>query len=406
MLVDPDVALCLTKKVTEDLQSNLVNDFNTPKFINGLLCPCILDPFKIPITNKFDCLDSDLASECSPLSITSDHSFFRSSNQDEGDQSCVVFACPSADYIDSTSSYCFGDFQFLPESDISSLNDVDNCLQFVASDSRQIDMVFDLPLGSDSQFNLDLFDLSFGLEVSLNEFVAPLATGVTDVDVDPMLGQSLSLSDWFFKEDLLLDGEMVSFVEVHLDIDMLLAERLDVHVVHGAPDVSEQVDHFGVLVGEITASSSVVHLDVNMNKLVELKDTVASHVSGDMVSVLSGQSNETGGNYAPSSSSRRGRRRKFAASSGLVRRSVRIRESCSLSSGEFPGSNSVSGVSEPGSGTHFDLGSIYSSYVLGDLSASDFRHLASSSAFIFSDFELDREFIRNKEFYRARSMGL
>ena len=53
-----------------------------------------------------------------------------------------------------------------------------------------------------------------------------------------------------------------------------------------------------------------------------------------------------------------------------------------------------------------DFGSVYSSYALGDLSASEFSQLASSSAFIFSDLELDREFIRSKELDRARSMGL
>lgn len=43
---------------------------------------------------------------------------------------------------------------------------------------------------------------------------------------------------------------------------------------------------------------------------------------------------------------------------------------------------------------HFDLGSIYSSYALGNLSASEFSRLASGSAFIFTDIKLDHEFIR------------
>ena len=116
---------------------------------------------------------------------------------------------------------------------------------------------------------------------------------------------------------------------------------------------------------------------------------------------------ERGSNLVPcSSSSKRGRRRKFVASSRSIRRSVRIRCSRSQSLGKSPDSSTMSGTSESGSGTHFDLGSTYSSYALGNLSASEFSHLASDTTFIFTDIELDREFIRSKEFDRARSLGL
>lgn len=136
------------------------------------------------------------------------------------------------------------------------------------------------------------------------------------------------------------------------------------------------------------------------------------HVSREVVSGASLDSGNTlfesnGGRTRQhgscSSLSKKGRRKMLAAS-GSVRHSARIIGNQSQASGEFPGSSAKSGTSNSGSGMCLDIGSTYSSYALGNLSAADFSKLASDTCFILSDAELDREFIRCRELDRARSV--
>lgn len=108
--------------------------------------------------------------------------------------------------------------------------------------------------------------------------------------------------------------------------------------------------------------------------------------------------------YSPSSN--RGRHKKSAAPSGTVRRSAMICKCQPQSTGELPGLSATSGTSNLGSGMSLFMGSTYSTYALGNLSSAEFCQLASATSFIFTDVEIDREFIRCKELERDSNVGI
>lgn len=66
----------------------------------------------------------------------------------------------------------------------------------------------------------------------------------------------------------------------------------------------------------------------------------------------------------------------------------------------------MSGATSTGSGMSSILGSMYSSYALGSLSSAEFSQLAIDTSFIFSDVEIDRDYIRGKELERASTVHL
>lgn len=66
----------------------------------------------------------------------------------------------------------------------------------------------------------------------------------------------------------------------------------------------------------------------------------------------------------------------------------------------------TSGATNSGLCMIFDLGSTYSSYVLGSLSFSEFYRLLRDTAFVFSDVETDLAYIKSGEFDRTRFIGL
>ena len=74
--------------------------------------------------------------------------------------------------------------------------------------------------------------------------------------------------------------------------------------------------------------------------------------------------------------------------------------------GELPGTSAISGTMIPGSATSSFLGSTYSTYALGSLSSAEFSQLACDTSFIFSDVEIDREYIRCKELDTANTVSL
>lgn len=104
--------------------------------------------------------------------------------------------------------------------------------------------------------------------------------------------------------------------------------------------------------------------------------------------------------------SRKGRCGRTVATSGSVRRSAKIRSIRSQLLGEILDSSAMSGATNSSLRMISDLGSTYSAFVLNSLPSAEFCQLARNTSFVFSNIELDTEYIRSRKIESARSVGL